>query len=381
MDHKILAINPGSTSTKIAVYYNAKPVFLKNILHDPKELSKYKRISDQHKFRKNIILVELKNSHLDIEDIEVIVGRGGLIHPIESGVYNINDRLRHDLLEGVMGEHASNLGGLIAIDIAKDLPNCKAFIADPVVVDELQDVARIAGHPRFQRFSIFHALNQKATARAYSRLMNRKYEELNLVIAHLGGGVSVGAHRKGKVIDVNQALDGEGPFSPERSGTLPAGALVKLCYDGSLTLDEMKRMITGEGGYVAYLGTNSAYEVELLAQEGDEKASLIQDGMSYQIGKEIASMCAVLHGDVDAIILTGGISHNPMVVEYIKKMVSFIAPVVIYPGEDEMHALAMNGLMVLKGEIKPKEYDESTMVNVKLPCWDSRDREKDEMMK
>ncbi len=291
-----------------------------------------KRISDQYEFRKNIILKELKNSHLDIEDIEVIVGRGGLIHPIESGVYNINDRLRHDLLEGVMGEHASNLGGLIAIDIAKDLPNCKAFIADPVVVDELQDVARIAGHPRFQRFSIFHALNQKATARAYSRLMNRKYEELNLVIAHLGGGVSVGAHRKGKVIDVNQALDGEGPFSPERSGTLPAGALVKLCYDGTLTLDEMKRMITGEGGYVAYLGTNSAYEVELLAQEGDEKASLIQDGMSYQIGKEIASMCAVLHGDVDAIILTGGISHNPMVVEYIKKMVSFIAPVVIYPG-------------------------------------------------
>jgi butyrate kinase len=381
MDHKILAINPGSTSTKIAVYFNAKPVFLKNILHDPQELSKYKRISDQHEFRKNIILTELKNSHLDIEDIEVIVGRGGLIHPIESGVYNINDRLRHDLLEGVMGEHASNLGGLIAIDIAKDLPNCKAFIADPVVVDELQDVARIAGHPRFQRFSIFHALNQKATARAYSRLMNRKYEELNLVIAHLGGGVSVGAHRKGKVIDVNQALDGEGPFSPERSGTLPAGALVKMCYDGSFTLDEMKRMITGEGGYVAYLGTNSAYEVELLAQEGDDKASLIQDGMSYQIGKEIASMCAVLHGDVDAIILTGGISHNPMVVEYIKKMVSFIAPVVIYPGEDEMHALAMNGLMVLKGEIKPKEYDESTMVNVKLPCWDSRDREKDEMMK
>jgi butyrate kinase len=381
MDHIILAINPGSTSTKIAVYHNAKPVFLKNILHDPRELSKYKRISDQYEFRKNIILKELKNSHLDIEDIEVIVGRGGLIHPIESGVYNINDRLRHDLLEGVMGEHASNLGGLIAIDIAKDLPNCKAFIADPVVVDELQDVARIAGHPRFQRFSIFHALNQKATARAYSRLMNRKYEELNLVIAHLGGGVSVGAHRKGKVIDVNQALDGEGPFSPERSGTLPAGALVKLCYEGSITLDEMKRMITGEGGYVAYLGTNSAYEVELLAQEGDEKASLIQDGMSYQIGKEIASMCAVLHGDVDAIILTGGISHNPMVVEYIKKMVSFIAPVVIYPGEDEMHALAMNGLMVLKGEIKPKEYDESTMVNVKLPCWDSRDREKDEMMK
>ena len=381
MNHKILAINPGSTSTKIAVYQNAKPVFLKSILHDPQELSKYKRISDQYEFRKNIILKELKDSHIGIETIEVVVGRGGLVKPIESGVYNINERLRSDLLEGVMGEHASNLGGLIAHDIARDLPNCRAFIADPVVVDELQDVARVAGHPSFQRFSIFHALNQKATARAYARLMNRKYEELNLVIAHLGGGVSVGAHRKGKVIDVNQALDGEGPFSPERSGTLPSGALVKLCFDGSHTPEEIKKMITGEGGYVAYLGTNSAYEVELLAQEGDENASLIQDAMSYQIGKEIASMCAVLHGDVDAIILTGGISHNPMVVEYIKKMVSFIAPVVIYPGEDEMHALAMNGLMVLKGEIKPRDYDESTMVNVKLPCWEDKDREKDEMMK
>lgn len=381
MNHQILAINPGSTSTKIAVYQNAKPIFLKSILHDPEALSKYKRIGDQYEFRKNLILKELKDSNINIYDIEAVVGRGGLVRPIESGVYNINDRLKKDLLEGIMGEHASNLGGLIAYDIAQDLPGCRAFIADPVVVDELQDVARVAGHPRFQRFSIFHALNQKATARAYSRLMNRKYEDLNLVIAHLGGGVSVGAHRKGKVIDVNQALDGEGPFSPERSGSLPSGALAKLCFEGSLSLEEVKRMITGEGGYVAYLGTNSAYEVELLAQDGDERASLIQDAMSYQIGKEIAAMCAVLHGDIDAIILTGGISHNPMVVEYIKKMVSSMAPVVIYPGEDEMHALAMNGLMVLKGEIKPKEYDESTMVNVKLPCWDNNDHSKDEMMK
>jgi butyrate kinase len=381
MDHKILAINPGSTSTKIAVYHNAKPVFLKSILHDPQELSKYARISDQYEFRKEIILKELKDSHIQIEVIEAIVGRGGLVRPIESGVYFINERLKHDLLEGVMGEHASNLGGLIAHDIARNLPNCKAFIADPVVVDELQDVARIAGHPSFQRYSIFHALNQKATARAYARLMNRKYEELNLIIAHLGGGISVGAHRKGKVIDVNQALDGDGPFSPERTGTLPAGSLAKLCFSGKHTLEEIKRMITGEGGYVAYLGTNSAYEVELLAQDGDDKARLIQDAMSYQIGKEIAAMCAVLHGEVDAIILTGGISHNPMVVEYIKKMVTFIAPVVIYPGEDEMHALAMNGLMVLKGEIKPKHYDEANMVNVQLPVWDLRDRVKDEMMK
>jgi butyrate kinase len=369
MNHKILAINPGSTSTKIAVYHNAKPVFLKSILHPPEELSKFQRISDQYEFRKDIILKELQDSHFEISAIEVVVGRGGLVHPIESGVYYINERLRHDLLEGVMGEHASNLGGLIAHDIAKYISGCQAFIADPVVIDELQDVARISGHPKFQRYSIFHALNQKATARAYARLTNRKYEDLNLVVAHMGGGISIGAHRKGKVIDVNQALDGEGPFSPERSGTLPSGALAKLCFEGLHSFDEIRRMITGEGGFMAYMGTNSAYEVELLAQDGDEKASLIQDAMSYQIGKEIAAMCAVLHGEVDAIILTGGISHNPMVVEYIKKMVAFIGPVVIYPGEDEMHALAMNGLMVLKGEIIPKHYDESTFVNVKLPVW------------
>ncbi len=376
MDHKILAINPGSTSTKIAIYYNTKPVFLKSIHHESDELGKYKRVVDQYKFRKEIILQELRDSHINIELIKIIIGRGGVIRPIESGVYSINEQMKKDLLGGKLSEHASNLGALIADDLAKEIPGCKAYIADPVVVDELQDVARIAGHPKFRRISIFHALNQKATARAYARLANRRYEDLNIVIAHMGGGISVGVHRKGRVIDVNQALDGEGPFSPERSGTLPAYALAKLCMGGNHTLDEVKRMITGEGGFMAYLKTNSAYEVELMAQEGDEKARILQDAMSYQTGKEIAAMCAVLHGEVDAIILTGGISHNPMVVEYIKKMVSFIAPVVIYPGEDEMHALAMNGLMVLKGEIKPKEYDESTMVNVKLPCWEEEEEDR-----
>lgn len=363
MEYRILAINPGSTSTKIAVYSNNKPVFLKDIRHDVKKLGEFKRISDQFKFRKEIILEELKDSHINIETINAIVGRGGLIRPIESGVYRINNTLKNDLKEAKLGEHASNLGGLIADDIAKDLPGCQAYIADPVVVDELEDVARISGHPEFKRMSIFHALNQKATARSYARLMNRRYEELNLVIAHMGGGISIGAHRHGRVIDVNQALDGEGPFSPERSGTLPAGALAKLCFEGKRTLEEIKKMITGRGGYMAYLKTNNAYEIELMAEEGDEKARLIQNAMSYQIGKEIAAMCAVLHGEVDAIILTGGISHNPMVVEYVKKMVSFIAPVVIYPGEDEMHALAMNGLLVLKGEIEAKDYDETTIIN------------------
>ena len=223
-------------------------------------------------------------------------------------------------------------------------------------------MARFTGLPRLRRISIFHALNQKATARSYSRLLNRRYEDLNLIIAHMGGGISIGAHKNGRVIDVNQALDGEGPFSPERSGTLPVGQLAKLCFEKDMTLEQVEKMINGLGGYVAYFGTNNAYEIELMAIEGDEKARLIQDAMSYQIAKTIGAMATVLNGKVDGIILTGGIANNPMVCEYIKKMVSFIAPVIIYPGEDEMHALAMNGLMLLKGEIEAREYDESSMV-------------------
>jgi len=364
--YHILAINPGSTSTKIAVYVNTKIIFLKSIPHDSEELKKYKRISDQFKYRQQIVLEELKNTNIDISNINAVVGRGGLLKPIKSGIYNINEQMKKDLLEGLLGEHASNLGGLIADEIARQLPNARAFIADPVVVDELENVARIAGHPEFRRLSIFHALNQKATARSYARLLNKKYEDLNLIIAHMGGGISVGAHKKGRVIDVNQALDGEGPFSPERSGTLPAGALARYCFRGGSSLDQIKKIITGEGGYVAYFGTNNAYEIELMAMDGDPKAKLIQDAMAYQIAKEIGSMSTVLHGEVDGIILTGGIANNPFVVEYIKHMVSFIAPVIIYPGEDEMHALAMNGLRVLKGEVIPKEYDQSNMVSVDL---------------
>jgi butyrate kinase len=362
MLHKILAINPGSTSTKIAVYESAKPIFLKNICHSAEELREFDKITDQYEYRKNHILEELTQSHIDISKIQAVVGRGGLLKPIQSGVYRINERMKEDLRAEHLGEHASNLGALIADEIAKNIPGCQAFIADPVVVDEMQDVARYTGHPKFKRLSIFHALNQKATGRAYARLVNRKYEELNLIIAHLGGGVTVGAHCKGRVIDVNQGLDGEGPFSPERSGTLPAGALARLCFEGNLQLEDIKKMITGEGGYMAYLNTNNAYEVELMAQDGDDKAQKIQDAMAYQIGKEIGCLAAVLKGEVDAIILTGGISHNPMVVEYIKSMVSFIAPVVIYPGEDELHALAWNGLLVLKGQLIPKEYNETNMV-------------------
>lgn len=355
-EYIILAINPGSTSTKIAVYRNNKSVFLKNIKHTAEEIGQFRTITDQFSFRKDIILKELNEAGIDVNKISAIVGRGGLVKPIESGVYEVNGLLKADLRNGVMGEHASNLGGLIADDIARSLPSAKAYIADPVVVDELDEVARISGHSKFKRVSIFHALNQKAIARLYAKSLNRHYEDLNLIIAHLGGGISVGAHRLGRVVDVNNALDGDGPFSPERAGTIPAGQLAKLCFSGEVTYEEVKKMITGKGGLVAHAGTNDAHEIELKARSGDAKAKLIQNAMSYNIGKAIGSMACVLKGKVDAIILTGGIAHNPDLVDYIKGMVGFIAPVAVYPGEDEMQALAMNGLMVLRGDVTAKEY-------------------------
>ncbi|MFA5648217.1 MAG: butyrate kinase [Bacteroidales bacterium] len=352
----ILAINPGSTSTKVAVYQNTKSVFLKTIRHNSDELVGFKRIADQFEFRKNIIMKELQDADIDLNKLSAIVGRGGLIKPIESGVYLVNDSMKKDIVDSIMGEHASNLGALIADDIAQSLPNAKAYIADPVVVDELQDVARVSGHPKFERLSIFHALNQKAIARQYAKSLDKKYEELNLIIAHLGGGISVGAHYMGRVIDVNNALDGEGPFSPERAGTIPAGQLAKLCFSGKHTYDEVKKMLTGQGGMVAHLDTNDAYAVEMKAKAGDKKAQLIQDAMSYNIAKTIGQMAVVLKGRVDGILLTGGIAHSEYLVDYVKDMVGFIGPVIVYPGEDEMQALALNGLMVLRGDVLPHEY-------------------------
>lgn len=355
-NQRILAINPGSTSTKIAVYQGSKSIFLKNVKHSSEDLKPFPNIVDQFEFRKKIILQELKEAKIRIDLITAIVGRGGLVKPIESGVYEVNEQMIKDLHESKLGEHASNLGGLIANDIAKSLKGARAFIADPIVVDEMEDVARYAGHPKFTRHSIFHALNQKAIARKYSKSVDKPYEELNLIVAHLGGGISVGAHKKGRVIDVNNALDGDGPFSPERTGTLPCGQVAKLCFSGEYTHDEVKKMIKGEGGFVSYLGTNDAYEVEMKIKAGDKNAEEIHDAVGYQLGKEIASLSAVLKGKVDAIILTGGMAHDRIVVDYIKEMVTFIAPVVVYPGEDEMEALAMNGRMVMTNEIEPKIY-------------------------
>jgi butyrate kinase len=355
-EQRILAINPGSTSTKIAVYQGSKSIFLKNIKHSSEDLQPFKGVVDQFSFRKEIILKELKDADIRIDLITAIVGRGGLVKPIESGVYEVNQAMITDLYESKLGEHASNLGGLIAHDIAQTLKGARAFIADPVVVDEMEDVARYTGHPEFVRHSIFHALNQKAIARKYAKSVDKPYNELNLIVAHLGGGISVGAHRKGRVIDVNNALDGEGPFSPERVGTLPCGQLAALCFSGKYTHEEVKKMIVGEGGFVSYLGTNDAYEVEMRVKNGDKESKKIHDAVAYQIAKEVGSLNAVLKGKVDAILFTGGMAYDKGLIDYIKEMIGFIAPVIVYPGEDEMEALAMNGYMVLKGEVEPSIY-------------------------
>lgn len=354
---QVLAINPGSTSTKIAVYEQTKPAFLKTIRHSVEELKPFKKITDQYEFRKQKIADELNEAGIREEDVKAVVGRGGLVKPIESGVYKINDKMIADLKNSPLGEHASNLGGLIAIDFAKYLGHETAYIVDPIVVDELQPLARIAGHPKFERRSIFHALNQKAVARDHANSLMKKYEDLNLIIVHLGGGITIGAHNKGKVIDVNQGLDGEGPFTPERSGTLPTGALARLCFSGDYTYEQIKRMIKGEGGLVAYLGTNSAFEVEKRIKDKDEEARMIYEAMAYQISKAIGAMATVLYGDVDGILITGGMAHSTFFVNMITERVHKIAPVHVYPGGDEMRALAMNALRVLNGEIEAKEYE------------------------
>lgn len=356
LNRLILAINPGSTSTKFSLFEEDNLIFEKTLRHSSEELKDFKRIADQFHFRKGLIMSELSSRNIDLDRIAAVVGRGGLVKPIESGIYKVNQKMKEDLSTGFSGQHASNLGGLIADDIAKSLCCATAYIVDPVVVDELQSIARISGHPEIERKSIFHALNQKATARIYAASTNRRYEELSLIIAHMGGGISVGAHKNGRVIDVNNALNGDGPFSPERSGGLPSGQLVDLCFSGRFSHDELMAMLTGKGGMMAYLGTNSFMEVCKMAENGDQKAILISKAVSYQIGKEIGAMAAVLDGKVDAIILTGGMAYQESNINNIRAMVSFIAEVVVYPGEDELKSLAFNGLLALDGKIEIRDY-------------------------
>jgi len=356
-DQLILAINPGSTSTKIAVTDIKNELhFQKTIKHSIEDIENFEKIADQYEYRKKVILDTLSTANIELTDFVAVIGRGGLCKPIPSGLYEVNQKMMDDVRNSPMGEHASNLGCIIADDIAKDL-GVKAFIADPVVVDELEPLARITGHPNFERISIFHALNQKAVARKYAKSINKSYRELNLIVVHLGGGITVGAHKQGLVVDVNQGLDGEGPFSPERSGTLPTGELVNLCFSGKYTHAEVKKMVKGKGGCSAYVGTNDALEIENRIKAGDDYAKLIYEAMAYQVSKEIGARATVLKGQVDAILISGGIAYDLNFVEWIKERVHFIAPIFVYPGQDEMQSLADNVTAYLKGTIEALEYN------------------------
>ncbi len=352
---KSLIINPGSTSTKIGVFEDETQLLDKTLRHTTEEIAQFPSIYAQKDFRKKIILDALAEEKIDPKSFQVIVGRGGLLKPIPGGTYAVSDALLKDLITPPQGEHASNLGGILAREIG-DALGVPSYIVDPVVVDELAPVARISGVPEIERVSIFHALNQKAMARRYAKENGKKYADLNLIVVHMGGGVSVGAHTGGKVVDVFNALDGDGSFSPERAGGVPSGALIRMCYESGLSEKEMRRKIVGNGGFNAYLGTNDAREVEKRVADGDEKARLVRDAFVYQMSKNIGAMAAVLNGKVDAILMTGGIAYDQKITEMITEKVSFIAPVTLYPGEDELLALAQGALRVMTGEEKAQEY-------------------------
>lgn len=346
MTPRILAINPGSTSTKIAVFAGHEPVFVETIRHDDMELASFGSVMDQEGHRRDLILAALHRHGLAVADLAAVIGRGGLMRPIAGGTYAVNETMLDDLHSCRFGTHASNLGAILARDLA-DEAGIPAFTADPVVVDELGPLARYSGHPDIARRSIFHALNHKAVARVAAAELGRPYEDLCLIVAHMGGGVSVGAHDRGRVVDVNNALDGDGPFSPERSGGLPAGPLVDWCFAPGADEAEIRRRITGRGGFLAYLGTADGLEIDRRAAAGDEKAREVREAMAYQVAKEIGAMAAVLEGRVDAVILTGGLAHDGILVEAISRRVSFLAGVIVHAGEDEMGALARAALRAL----------------------------------
>lgn len=353
---RILAINPGSTSTKIALFENDREMGNSTQRFGRQDVDVFPTIMDQEEFRLEAIEKILTERNRKLEEIDAFVGRGGLLRPIEGGTYRVNDDMIADLISEKYGVHACNLGAVLARRLAAEAGGKEAFIVDPVVVDEMIPEARLSGFPEIERRSIFHALNQKAIARRVAGDLGCSYEEVNLVVAHMGGGISVGAHLKGRVVDVNNALDGEGPFSPERAGSVPAGDLVRLAFSGSFSFDELMKKIVGHGGMMAHLGTSDLRAVLQRIDEGDEKARLVLDAMAYQIAREIGARAAVLSGEVDAVALTGGLAYGERFVELIRRRVEFIAPVRVYPGEDEMMALAQGALRVLRGEEEAREY-------------------------
>ncbi len=357
---KILAINPGSTSTKIAVFEDANLVMNHTIRHSVEELSPFPKAIDQLDYRRQLVLKTLADKGIPFE-FDAIIGRGGLLRPIPGGVYEVNEQMVYDLYHAKR-DHACNLGALIAYNLAREIKNCPAFMADPGVVDEMHEIARVTGSPLMPRITTWHALNQRAIGRRYAKDLSAKlgkkikYEELNLIICHLGGGISVGAHSGGKCIDVNNALDGEGPFSPERAGTLPSGALIDLCYSGRYTQHELKKRICGKAGLAAHLGTVSCPEIEERIANGDEHAKLVLDAMTYQVAKAVGALTPALFGKVDAILVTGGIAYSEYVTTQLIERIKHIAPVAIYPGEDELEALALNALGALTGEMPINTY-------------------------
>lgn len=356
LSHRLLIMNPGSTSTKIAVFEDEQPLYTETLRHSAEEVGRFARVYDQYAFRRDMILKWLEAVGVKPDSLSAVVGRGGILRPIPGGTYRVNQRMLGDLREGSYGEHASNLGAALAHEIAAVAGNVPAFVVDPVVVDELEPVARMAGLPGMPRRSMFHALNQKAVARRAARDLGRPYQEVNFVVVHLGGGVTVGAHQKGRVIDVNNGLDGEGPMSPERSGSLQTLGLVGLCFSWRYTLPEISKKLVGKGGLVAHLGTNDARKVEELIGGGDAQAERIYQAMAYQISKEIGRAAVALKGQVDRIILTGGLAHSRQLTGWIAEAVKWIAPVAVYPGEDEMQALAEGALRILRREEEPREY-------------------------
>ena len=352
---KSLIINPGSTSTKIGVFEDETLLFEETLRHSTEEIASYASIVDQKDFRKQIILDLLKEKAFDIHSLQVVVGRGGMLKPIPGGTYAVSDGLLEDLKIGKQGQHASNLGGILAREIGDSI-GVPSYIVDPVVVDELMPISRYSGVLELPRTSVFHALNQKAVAKRYAKEQGKAYDSLNLIVVHMGGGVSVGAHEKGRVVDVFNALDGDGAFSPERAGAVPTGALIKMCFSGEYTEKEVYKKVVGNGGFNAYVGTNDMRDVEKMVQGGDQKAAEVREAFIMQVAKNIGSMACVLKGQIDQIIITGGIAYDKVVVGGLKERAGFLAPITVYPGEDELLALAQGALRVMSGEEKAMEY-------------------------
>lgn len=355
MPHLVLVVNPGSTSTKIGVFNGGTELFVENLSHSNEELAAFPTVASQYAFREKHIRATLAARGFDLAGVACVVGRGGLLKAIPGGVYAVNQVMKDELKTSPYGEHASNLGALIADALASEI-GVPAYIVDPVVVDELSDVARVYGHKLFRKRSIFHALNQKAVARRWAKEQGKTYGEVNLIVAHLGGGVSVGLHQHGKVVDVNNALNGEGPFSPERAGTLPAGDLAKLCFSGAYTEKEVMKMITGQGGLVSLAGTNDMRALAARVVEGDPESTLVYNAFIYNVGKAIGALATAADGKVDGIIITGGIAHGQPIQDGLRRMCGWIAPVTVYPGEGELEALAQAGTRALSGEEPAKEY-------------------------